>query len=75
LLDDIGKDIPNTEFEISSYTKNKNEMLWKIILPLISLVEKETWEKLPLICKGSIYDFYMKLNPSNTKITIIKKIQ
>jgi hypothetical protein len=27
LLDDIGKDIPNTEFEISSYTKNKNEML------------------------------------------------
>jgi len=74
LLDNIGKDIPNKEFEISSYSKNKNEMLGKIVLPLIALIEKETGENLPLICKGSIYDFYMKLNPSTTKLAIIKKI-
>ncbi|MEI8091529.1 MAG: hypothetical protein WCG98_04825 [bacterium] len=41
----------NKELEISSYSKNKNEMLGKIVIPLISLIEKETGERLPLICK------------------------
>jgi len=74
LLENIGQDIGNKEFEISSYSKNKNEMIGKIILPLISLIEKETGERFPLICKGSIYDFYIKLNPSIIKISTIKKI-
>lgn len=74
LIDSAWKDIPNTEFEISSYTKNKNEMIGKIVLPLIVLIEKEIGEKLPLICKGSIYDFYVKLNPTDIKISIINKI-
>ncbi|HCY21375.1 TPA: hypothetical protein DIC40_06055 [Patescibacteria group bacterium] len=64
----------NKAFEVSSYSKNKNEMLGKIVLPLISLIEKETGENFPLICKGSIYDFYMKLNPSIIKLSIVKKI-
>jgi len=74
LLDHIGKDISNRDFEISSYSKNKNEMIGKIVLPLISLIERETGEKFPLICKGSIYDFYMKLNPSTVPLAIIKRI-
>jgi hypothetical protein len=49
-------------------------MLGKIVLPLISLIEKETGEIFPLICKGSIYDFYMKLNPSVIKVAFVKKI-
>lgn len=74
LMENIGQDIRNKEFEISSYSKNKNEMLGKIVIPLIGLIEKETGERIPLICKGSIYDFYMKLNPSILKIAVIKKI-
>jgi hypothetical protein len=74
LMENLGQDVRNKEFEISSYSKNKNEMLGKIILPLISLIEKETGEAFPLICKGSIYDFYMKLNPSIIKISVIKKM-
>ena len=74
LLENIDKDIGNKELEISSYSKNKNEMLGKIVIPLISLIEKETWVRLPLICKWSIYDFYMKFNASDFKVFIIKKI-
>lgn len=74
LLDNIGKDIANKELEISSYSKNKNEMLGKIIIPLIEFLEKKTGKKLPLICKGSIYDFYIKLNPTDIPIHTITKI-
>jgi hypothetical protein len=74
LLDNIGQDIRNKELEVSSYSKNKNEMLGKIVIPLLSLIEKETKEKLPLICKWSMFDFYMKLNVSDFKVFIIKKI-
>jgi hypothetical protein len=49
-------------------------MTGKIVIPLIELIQKETGEKIPLICKGSIYDFYMKLNPSNFKVFIVRKI-
>lgn len=51
LIENIGKDIPNKEFLVSSYSKNKNDMLGKIVLPLIELIEKETGKKMPLICK------------------------
>lgn len=74
LMENIWQDLENKAFEVSSYSKNKNEMLGKIVLPLISLIEKETGENFPLICKGSIYDFYMKLNPSIIKLSIVKKI-
>ena len=73
-LDAPGKDISNEDFETSGYSKNKNEMTGKIILPLIELIQKETGEKLPIICKGSIFDFYIKLNPCTLKIAILKKI-
>jgi hypothetical protein len=49
-------------------------MLGKIVLPLIELLEKKTGKKLPLICKWSIYDFYMKLNKCDIDIAVIDKI-
>lgn len=51
LIANLGNDIPNKNLPSSSYSKNKNEMLGKIVLPLVELVEKELGEKLPLICK------------------------
>ena len=51
LIENTGKDISNKDFSLSSYSKNKNDMLGKIVLPLIELIEKETNKKLPLICK------------------------
>ncbi len=75
LIENHSKDISNKELPLSSYSKNKNDMLGKIVLPLIELIEKETGKKLPLICKGSMYDFYLKLNPSDIDIAVIKKLQ
>jgi len=74
-MENIGKDISNKELPVSSYSKNKNDMLGKIVIPLIELIEKETGKKLPLICKGSIYEFYLKLNPSDIDIAVIQKLQ
>lgn len=74
LLNNIDKDISNKDLPLSSYSKNKNEMLWKVILPLIKFMEEKAREKIPLICKGSLNDFYIKLWNSNTKLWIIKKI-
>ncbi|NDK07911.1 hypothetical protein EOM39_01540 [Candidatus Gracilibacteria bacterium] len=74
LLNNIDKDISNKELTLSSYSKNKNEMLGKVILPLIKFMEEKTKEKIPLICKGSLNDFYIKLGNVNTKIGIIKKM-
>lgn len=51
LIENTGKDVSNKDFPVSSYSKNKNDMLGKIVLPLIELIEKETGKKLPLICK------------------------
>jgi hypothetical protein len=51
LMENIGKDIPNKEFSSSSYSKNKNDMQGKIIIPLLELIQKELGKKLPLICK------------------------
>lgn len=51
LIENTGKDVSNKDFPSSSYSKNKNDMLGKIILPLIELIEKETGKKLPLVCK------------------------
>lgn len=75
LIENIGKDISNKNLPVSSYSKNKNDMLGKIVLPLIELIEKETGKKLPLICKWSIYEFYIKLNPSDIDIAVIDKLQ
>jgi hypothetical protein len=51
LMENIGKDISNKEFAVSSYSKNKNDMQGKIIIPLIELIQKEFGKKLPLVCK------------------------
>lgn len=65
----------NKELPVSSYSKNKNDMQGKIVIPLLELIQKETGKKLPLICKGSLYEFYIKLNPSDIDIAVIDKLQ
>lgn len=74
LINNPGKDISNDLFPLSSYSKNKNEMFGKIIIPLIDLIQSRCKQKLPLICKGSIYEFYLKLNSSDIDIAIIEQL-
>lgn len=51
LIENIGKEVSNKELPVSSYSKNKNDMQGKIIIPLLELIEKEIGKRLPLICK------------------------
>lgn len=74
LIQNIGKDIHSTQLPISSYSKNKNEMLWKIIIPLMKLTKKKLDKELPLVCKGMLCDFYIKLQHNDIKIWILDKI-
>lgn len=74
LMDNIWEEISNKNLPISSYSGNKNEMLWKIILPLLKFLESKTWEKLQIVCKWSITDFFIKMWEVNLRIWVISKI-
>jgi len=74
LLSRLWEDVSNNDLPKSSYSSNKNEMLWKIVLPLLKLIEKEKKIKFPFICKGSLWDFYLKLKESDLEINVIKKL-
>ena len=66
--------IKNNALPPSSYSKNKNDMTGKIILPLQQLMEKKFKEKLELTCSWSIVNFDLMLNTWKIPIRLIKKI-
>ena len=74
LMQHLWEEVHNKVLPMSSYSKNKNEMVSKIVIPILELVERKLHKKLPLICKGSLYDFYMKLNKSDIEIAIISRL-
>lgn len=74
LFENIWWYVNNSKLPISSYSKNKNEMVGKIIWPLQELVQKKFNEKLDLQCTGNIVDFDLKLTPSKINIYLLKKI-
>ena len=73
LIQNLWQEVDCKQFPPSTYSKNKNEMVSKIVLPLMDLVEKKTGKRLQLICKWSLYDFYMKLNVSDVDIAVISR--
>lgn len=68
------KEIRNTELPVSSYSKNKNDMLGKIVLPLIKLLEEQKGIKFPLSCKGSPDDFFLKLGETSLEIGFLERL-
>ena len=49
-LKNIGVDISNKELPISSYARSKNDMVGKIIIPLVKLIKEKVNKDLPLEC-------------------------
>lgn len=74
LLENTWWYVNNSKLPASSYSKNKNEMVGKIIWPLQELVQKKFNDKLDLQCTGNIVDFDLKLTPSKINIYLLKKI-
>lgn len=74
LISNIGNDVRNNQLGLSSYSKNKNEMLWKIVIPLNKLIEQTYGKKLPLSCRGGMHDFFVRLDEPDIKISVISSI-
>jgi len=73
ILQDRDNEINNKELPISCYSKNKNEMVGKIILPLCKIVEQKIWKKLKLNCYWSLWDFFIKLNYSDIPMYYVQR--
>ena len=74
LSNNLGKSIHNKKFSPSSYSKNKNEMTGKIIIPLQKLIKKRCNKQLDLTCTGAVTDFEIILKKSPIDIYLIQKI-
>lgn len=70
LLNRPNQEILNTEFNSSSYSKNKYDMLSKIILPFVKLVQTKLSHNLKIECRGSQTKFYLRYQPSDLNIEI-----
>lgn len=64
----------NKSLAPSSYSKNKNNMSSKIILPLKKIIHKKLGKKLEINCHGWLHDFYIKYKNSNINIAILTHI-
>lgn len=75
LMENIGKEVPNSKLPVSTYSKNKNEILGKVILPIRKLSKEYFGKEIPLVCSGGITDYYLRLEKDDSiRIGIVKKI-
>lgn len=65
--------VHNTDFPISSYSKNKNEMIGKIIQPL-ELFMESIWYSLTIKCTWTLHDFYLILEEWEEYFDVISSV-
>jgi len=74
LLDAPWVPVHSKQLSSSSYTKQKNQMVGKILLPLKELSKSVFGKDLAIECSWWLYDFYLTLKEKKIKIGIIKEI-
>lgn len=67
-------DISNKQLPTSSYSKSKNDMVWKIIIPLKRLIKERINKELTIECYGSMYEYYLRVKRNNVRFWVIKKV-
>ncbi|MEK7173213.1 MAG: hypothetical protein AAB740_04560, partial [Patescibacteria group bacterium] len=72
LLTKIGQEVSNNELPPSSYANDRYELQGKIVSPLIKIVEQKTKKTLDLKIRSEASQFYLKLNPSNLRIWLVR---
>jgi hypothetical protein len=74
LLENLGKEVSNTKLPVSTYSKNKNEILGKVVLPIRKLSKERFGKEIPLSCSGGITDYYLKLERDDSiRVGILRK--
>lgn len=61
LIENLWNEIFSKNLTYSSYTKNKNEMLWKILMPFKKLLIDKYNINLEIECMWSLTEYYVKL--------------
>jgi len=74
LLANLGKEVSNNMLEVSSYSKNRNNILGKIILPLNILAKENFGKELELNCKGGLSEFHVSLKERDILIGVVRKM-
>ena len=74
LISRFGETVASKELPYSSYTRQRNQMAWKILLPLKKLTKKYFWKEIDLDCTGGLGWFSLILNEKEIKIWVIKGI-
>lgn len=74
LLDHAGEDIKNTVFSPSTLTRQYNQMLGKIILPLRKLSKQYFGRELEIETHGTLREFTLTFHEKNISLGIIRKI-
>ena len=74
LITHQGEEITNDQLPVSSYTKQRNQMVGKIVLPLKEITKELLKRELHLECTGSLYEFTLSLQEKVIKVGIIKEI-
>ncbi len=73
LLEHPGEYVHHADLPMSSYTRNKNEMIGKVVTPLKELIKKHYDIEIPLVCDGTTYDFHICLEHDAGIFHVIQK--
>ncbi len=73
-LDKKDEVIFNSELQPSSYTKNKNLLNSKVIIPLKRAIKERLGKEIPLSCFGGLHDFSIQLKSHDLKFWLIKRL-
>ncbi len=62
----------NSQLPVSSYSKNKNNLVWKVIAPFQKVVSKILWKKIHIETVWWLYDFSVMLPKQHLSIIFIQ---
>lgn len=74
LVENPWKPLSNRHFSVSSYSKNKNEMMGKIIHPLIRLIKQHFDTEVDIRCTWSLFDFSLTLKDDKGILRVVKQV-
>lgn len=58
----------------SSYTKNKHEILTKVVKPLLNTISTKLWKNISIECDGHMWNYTIKANFNNIKVGLLYSI-
>lgn len=72
LLWHLGEFVPNTHLPASAYSKHKNEMMSKILVPFQEIIHMLTGERLDIVCTWTLYDWTICLKKRPSCLQVIQ---